>query len=516
MAIVPSVSPENEVVQAEPVMEVKPRRNLWVWTAVPGWAISLIVHLALLMILAAISLEPVQKALAILTVSSNGAATEQMQSFDISDAPAPEMSEPTEEPVSLPAAATAPVAEMMEVALDPVITNPIGELPVTNVIDQIAPSSLLSDAMSDQMTQALSSRSSNMKKEMLEKFGGTAASEQAVARALAWIAAHQLPNGAWSFGHDRVCRGQCGEAGNFVNSYNAATAVALLPFLGAGQTHLDGQYKDTVKKGLAFLIKRMEITGGTPPRGSWHEANGNMYSHGLAAIAVCEAYAMTKDPDLEKPAQLALNYISWAQDPRGGGWRYSPQQPGDTSVVGWQLMALKSGLMGGLTIYPETVKKAGFFLDSVQTNDGAYYGYDAPSADPAASAATTSIGLLCRMYMGWPKEKKGVQDGVKFIAGIGPSKTNVYYNYYATQVLRQYGGAEWDRWNEAMRNQLVDSQEKSGHAAGSWFDGTLEDWSHEQQGGRLYCTAMSTMILEVYYRYMPLYGDKSTEDDFEL
>ena len=106
MAIVPSVSPENEVVQAEPVMEVKPRRNLWVWTAVPGWAVSLIVHLALLMILAAISLEPVQKALAILTVSSNGAATEQMQSFDISDAPAPEMSEPTEEPVSLPAAAT--------------------------------------------------------------------------------------------------------------------------------------------------------------------------------------------------------------------------------------------------------------------------------------------------------------------------------------------------------------------------------------------------------------------------
>ena len=515
MATVPTLSSDDQVVDAEPVQEVKARKNLWVWTAVPGWAISLIIHVALLMILAAISLDPVQKALAVLTATSTGAA-EQIQSFDISDAPAPTLSEPTDEPVSLPAAAMTPVTEVMEVALEPVITSPLGELPAPNMIEQIVPSSLMSDATSMQMTQALSSRSSNMKKEMLERFGGSAASEQAVARSLQWLAAHQLPNGAWTFGHDRVCRGQCGEAGNYVNSYNAATAVALLPFLGAGQTHLEGQYQDTVKKGLAFLIKRMEITSGTPPRGSWHEPNGNMYSHGLAAIAMCEAYAMTKDPDLEKPAQLAINYIAWAQDPRGGGWRYSPQQPGDTSVVGWQLMALKSGLMGGLTIYPDTVRKAGFFLDSVQSNDGAYYGYDTPSANPDGSLATTSIGLLCRMYTGWPKEKAGIQEGVKFIAGKGPSTSNVYYNYYATQVIRQYGGPEWERWNIAMRDQLIATQEKSGHAAGSWFSGTLEEWSHEQQGGRLYCTAMSTMILEVYYRYMPLYGDKSTEDDFEL
>jgi hypothetical protein len=502
-----------EVVEAIEPTEVKPRRNLWVWTAVPGWAISLILHVALLMILAAISLEPVQQALAVLTMSNTGTATEQLESFDISDSPAPQMSESTEESAAVPAEAVAPTAEVMEVALEPVVTSPIGELPVANVVDQIAPSNLMSDVMSNQMLQALSSRSSNMKKEMLERYGGTAASEQAVARALQWLAAHQLPNGAWSFGHDRVCRGQCGDAGNRINAFNAATAVALLPFLGAGQTHLEGQYQQTVKKGLAFLIKRMEITAGTPPRGSWTEPDGNMYSHGLASIAVCEAYAMTKDPDLEKPAQLALNYIAWAQDPNGGGWRYAPQQPGDTSVVGWQLMALKSGLMGGLTIFPETVRKANFFLDAVQTNEGAYYGYDVPAANPAGAAATTSIGLLCRMYLGWSKEKPAIQEGVKFLATVGPSKDNVYYNYYATQVLRQYGGPEWERWNTAMRDQLVNTQEKSGHSVGSWFSNE-DPWRAE--GGRLYSTAMSAMILEVYYRYMPLYGDKSTEDDFEL
>ena len=33
-------------------------------------------------------------------------------------------------------------------------------------------------------------------------------------------------------------------------------------------------------------------------------------------------------------------------------------------------------------------------------------------------------------------------------------------------------------------------------------------------GGRLYCTALATMILEVYYRHMPLYTDLSTKDKF--
>ncbi len=514
MTTVPSTSSEDsvDVVEAIEPTEVKPRRNLWVWTTVPGWAISLILHVALLMILAAVSLEPVQQALAVLTMSNTGTATEQLESFDISDSPAPQISESTEESAAVPAEAVAPTAEVMEVALEPVVTSPLGELPVANVVDQIAPSSLMSDVMSNQMMQALSSRSSNMKKEMLERYGGTAASEQAVARALQWLAAHQLPNGAWSFGHDRVCRGQCDGAGERVNAFNAATAIALLPFLGAGQTHLEGQYQQTVKKGLAFLIKRMEITAGTPPRGSWREPDGNMYSHGLAAIAVCEAYAMTKDPDLEKPAQLSLNYIAWSQDPRGGGWRYEPQQPGDTSVVGWQLMALKSGLMGGLTIFPDTVRKASLFLDSVQANDGAFYGYDIPAANPPPS--TTSIGLLCRMYLGWSKEKPAIREGVKYLSEVGPSPTNVYYNYYATQVLRQYGGDEWERWNTAMRDQLVNNQEKSGHSAGSWYK--ADEGSFERVGGRLYCTAMSAMILEVYYRYMPLYGDKSTEDDFEL
>ena len=95
-----------------------------------------------------------------------------------------------------------------------------------------------------------------------------------------------------------------------------------------------------------------------------------MYGHGLASIALCEAYGMTKDTGLAEPAQHAVNFIVYAQDPVGGGWRYTPHQPGDTSVLGWQLMALKSAHMAYLNVPPKTIKGAVNFLNSVQGESG--------------------------------------------------------------------------------------------------------------------------------------------------
>jgi hypothetical protein len=234
-----------------------------------------------------------------------------------------------------------------------------------------------------------------------------------------------------------------------------------------------------------------------------------MYGHGICSIALCEAYAMTQDRFLMDPAQAALNFIMYAQDPAGGGWRYSPRTPGDTSVVGWQIMALKSGHLGYLQIHPATIKGAEKFLDFVQADDGAAYGYDRSGSGPA----TNAVGLLCRMYMGWQHEDPRLERGVKGLAAIGPQPGNMYFNYYATQVLCQYEGPLWeDQWNPKMRDMLVDSQSTAdGHENGSWaFKGDHGGDS----GGRLYSTAMAAMTLEVYYRYMPLYSKKSAEDDF--
>ena len=114
------------------------------------------------------------------------------------------------------------------------------------------------------------------------------------------------------------------------------------------------------------------------------------------------------------------------------------------------------------------------------------------------------------MYLGWPRDDERLGRGVNYLDNLGPSKTDMYFNYYATQMLHHYEGYLWQRWNEEMREYLIARQSHEGHERGSWFfpDG------HGTAGGRLYTTSMCIMILEVYYRHMPLYGTSAVEDAF--
>lgn len=244
-----------------------------------------------------------------------------------------------------------------------------------------------------------------------------------------------------------------------------------------------------------------------------------MYSHGLVAIVFCEAYAMTEDTTLLPYAQESIWFIEDAQDPYNGGWRYEPRQPGDTSVVGWQLMALKSAKLSGLRFDSKTIKLAGKFLDSVSINSGAIYGYETrPTEVHGRHRARTAIGLLCRMYMGWDRFAPGIADGVAWLSELGPSvdddTCDMYYNYYATQLMKHYGDEYWDQWNSVMRDYLIATQSTKGVTAGSWMMNT--NGFANELGGRLYMTALAAMTLEVYYRYMPLYGDDAADEEFPL
>lgn len=235
---------------------------------------------------------------------------------------------------------------------------------------------------------------------------------------------------------------------------------------------------------------------------------GDMYTQGICTIALCEVYALSRDQKLKQPTQMAVNFIINAQDPNGGGWRYQPGQKGDTSVVGWQIMALKSAKIAKLVVPPKTVGKATFFLNSVQANGGANYGYDSAGAGPATSA----VGLLCRMYLGWTPKNTGLVKGVEYLSKTGPQPGNMYFNYYATQVLHHWNGEPWTKWNNVMREHLVKTQEKQGNAAGSWKPVGSDHGN--AVGGRHYATCMSVMTLEVYYRHLPLYQRETIKVDF--
>jgi len=232
-----------------------------------------------------------------------------------------------------------------------------------------------------------------------------------------------------------------------------------------------------------------------------------MYGEAIATMAVCEAYGMTQDVSLKKPAQLGLDYLVKGQH-AAGGFRYRPKEPGDTSVTGWCLQALKSGYLAGLSVPREAMTKVGSYLDSVKTQDGAAYGY----TGPGASLNMTAVGLLCRQYLGWGPKNPALVAGVESLKKNLPTKgkTETYYVYYASQVMHFFGGDDWLKvWNPKMRDLLIDTQDNSPTPAtrGSWpADRSVTG----REGGRHTATCLSLLTLEVYYRHLPLYKRDST------
>jgi hypothetical protein len=327
--------------------------------------------------------------------------------------------------------------------------------------------------------------------------GSSGASEEAVEKALRWLVAHQEEEGNWNFDHTRgLCHGMCRNPGN-VASIPAATGLALLPFLGAGYTQQQGEHKEVVRRGLYYLVTR----GRTTEHGLDLQ-DGTMYAQGLATIALCEDYAMTRDKLVHDAAQKALDFIVYAQDRRGGGWRYRPGEPGDVSVTGWELMALKSGQVAGLNVPRPALYLAERFLTSTQYESGAQYHYMPDGR--RGTHTTTAIGLLSRMWLGWGRSSIALRHGLGHLTKWGPSADDMYYNYYATQAMFHWGGPNWPAWNRQLRDYLVAKQATAGHESGSWY--FEQPRVRGESGGRLCATALGAMILEVYYRHMPLYG----------
>ena len=506
-------------------------RSFLLFQAMPSWLTSFLIHLVLIIILAVFTFDIPDKILVSLT---SGEVVEELADLDdirfdsletssdletTSEAEVPEEMDVTslvDDLTDVTDTSTEPVQEFTE--------NSTSEM---TTVDAPATSNtgLLSATAS-----MLGARSGDQRAKAVAQNGGTPGSENAVNLALKWIARHQLPNGSWSFDH-RTGPGThrtSPDPGDFEDSPNAATALALLTFLGAGHTHTIGDYTETVEKGLAFLIENADRNRNG---WSWYEDMGGLYNHALVAIVFCEAYAMTNDARLRDAAEQSIRFIETAQDHIGGGWRYSPRMRGDLSVTGFMVMALKSANMCNIELDDEVIRRTHRFLNFMSAESGAFYGYFDPPADgDDRRKGMTAVGLLCQMYLGWSRDNPALGTGVKWLSDRGPEtgdwdlgdavpeaskkrfRAGMYYNYYATQVLSQYGGEQWKKWNEKMREFLIATQATEGATAGSWFFNDPDETGYIH-GGRLYATTMAAMTLEVYYRYLPLYDDKKVGND---
>ncbi|MFO0950687.1 MAG: hypothetical protein U0835_05945 [Isosphaeraceae bacterium] len=348
--------------------------------------------------------------------------------------------------------------------------------------------------------------------------GASPASEQAVERALDWLSRHQDDDGRWDAatakyddgtavqGDDdftvhcpagETCFGEC----VYWEADTALTGLALLAYLGAGYTQTDGKYAETVGKGLEYLRSVQKPDGDL--RGKSRAVG--MYCHAMATIALCEAYALTGDERLRGPVERAVGFLGRSRARDNMAWRYSPGAPvGDTSILGWVVMALKSAREVGIEV-PSTLQAGTLgWLNVVSSGQARGLARYQP-ADPVTPTMTAEA-WVCRQFLGVGGPGPASTEAAAFLLNHGPKVDayNLYYWYYGTLAMYQHGGAAWTRWNSQVRDEIVRRQRKAGHTAGSWDP---DDSPYGSKGGRIYCTSLATLSLEVYYRYLRLYDE---------
>jgi hypothetical protein len=349
--------------------------------------------------------------------------------------------------------------------------------------------------------------------------GATRDSERAVELSLKWLAEHQSPAGNWDpNGFTALCptADRCwGVAGLAQTEEGTAdrrtagadadvgvTALVVLAFLGAGYTHEEDQYADNVDRAIRWLVRQQTPDGFLGGKATRYE---KMYCHGMATYALAEALGMSSDPNndpmLRQALARATQYIIDVQNRDDGGWRYLPGQKGDMSMFGWQLMALKSSEIAGLEMPAET--RAGMVKFLKNSGLGEHGGLAAYRTGERVSPSMTAEALFSRQMLGMRRTNPATTEAVEFLMSHPPKQADqdLYYWYYGTLAMYQYGGEPWQQWNSSLRDTLVASQRQSGHAAGSWDP--RDHWS--KYGGRVYSTALSTLCLEVYYRFLRLH-----------
>jgi hypothetical protein len=345
---------------------------------------------------------------------------------------------------------------------------------------------------------------------------GGAMTERAVDDALEWLKNHQSPEGYWdcdNFPNNNVMGASTADGPGYALNDPGVTGLALLAFLGAGQTNRSGTYAKTVARGLRYLKQVQDPEGCFGPR----TGSKFIYNHACAALAMVEAYGMTGSPLFKQSAQSAIDFIEKSRNPYLA-WRYGVKpQDNDTSVTGWMVMVLKSAkLCHGLDVPQGALDGSRAWIEKATEPEYGKVGYTGRGTGPARpqdimdrfpaekSEALTAVGVLSRIFLGEdPRRSEAIRKGVDLCVSVLPEwdeaggAVDMYYWYYGSLALFQVGGEPWKAWNTAMKSAIVDHQRKDGDFKGSWDP--VGPWGRE--GGRVYSTALCTLCLEVYYRY---------------
>ena len=365
------------------------------------------------------------------------------------------------------------------------------------------------------------------------KKGGGQATQRAVEAGLDWLKRHQDPEGFWDAdGFEMQCTlNRCNGPGNALNDVGL-TGLALLAFLGAGNTPTEGPYKKVVKKGVKYLTDIQDPEDGClcPKEGQHY-----MYNHAIGTLALTEAFGLSRYAPVKKFAKRALDYIHKTKNP-GKAWRYNDGDPdpfnqNDVSVTGWMIMCLASAKDFELPFEKADIVDSLAYIDEMTDPTTGRTGYkqkgsyssrelgDQETWPAEYGESMTAVAMLCRVFCGIILEDVESQDEMLQKGGQlllakrpqwkededGKFYQDYYYWYYGSYAMFQVGGDEWEKWKKDMVNAVVENQRQDGCEKGSW-DPMFDPWG--DSGGRVYSTALCTLCLEVFYRYDSILGSR--------
>ncbi|MDB4625083.1 squalene--hopene cyclase [Rubripirellula sp.] len=397
------------------------------------------------------------------------------------------------------ASPTPPIPQSAVAAQTPPVTA-IPQRPTIPTPSQLASSKSSALVASSQPTlNDFANRSGDAKVTALQQTGGSQETEAAVASALRYLAQTQQANGSWNpqttgAGVERAALG-VNRHGAGGRSETAITGLALLAMIGAGNTHQQGEYADNVYRGLAFLINSQSRASHNigSLAGPSTSVYSSTYSHGIAALAMCEAAAITQDASALVSAERAIAYTKQMQIPSTGGWRYTRHdRDGDLSQLGWQAMVLDAGHRAKIPVNQQAVTGIQRFLKSVRAGRGGLASY---RPREAPTRTMTAEALATRLLIGDNVPKREIAEAERYLMqqppGVGID--NYYYWYYATLALHQLQDDAWRQWNTSLQRRLLSTQRPDGR----WSSNTV--WGG--YGGEIYTTSMAALCLETYYRH---------------
>jgi len=285
----------------------------------------------------------------------------------------------------------------------------------------------------------------------------------------------------------------------------AMTSLSGLALLASGSTPAEGQYAESIKKAMVYLLE----VGEAHPDGliAGPREQRCTYGHGFAMTFLAQCYGMEPTPQYEQRIKRALHraisLVARGQS-RLGGWLYSPMGAGDEgSTTASVLQGLRACRNVGLKVPKTTIDKAVEYLRHCQNPDGgicysaAHRGSSRPTISAAAVTCFYSAGVYDRVTGGeQDAESLMVEKLWRYLKVATRNVEDIegfyfYHNFYLAQAMYQRSGAEWETYYKQIARELL----KRRSANGTWTGDDI---------GPVYATAIGCFILQLPYNYLPI------------